>query len=306
MLFLRQEGQNFLLGGTNSLIRNPVNQIRDTQFLAPFLEPFLELFLEHRRHPHEPQEATVSTDELALADIVLAVPHEARGHLATADCACQGGELHTARRHLVVLAVDGHDAVAGGKDRRHALTAAAGGHGIVNQAVEIVARHRLTGGLEDEIIDPFPVAVLLIQGLTLLDGLVGTGGIDFVGGLTVHPIVGAAEPGTLGAHHTHMVGGEGLAQGAGVVDIRGLVSHALDAGVTSTIDCPGLLGDLLDLFLISVDLHLAFVENGAKVLMVFGLACSNLPMCSRVKPFSTAALPIRYQAISRWPMCMTP
>ena len=68
MFFLLEEGHNFLLTGPNSLIGNPVNQIRDTQFLAPFLEPFLELFLKHRRHPHEPQEATVSTDELALAD----------------------------------------------------------------------------------------------------------------------------------------------------------------------------------------------------------------------------------------------
>jgi hypothetical protein len=69
MFFLLEEGQNFLFGGTDGLIGNPVNQVRNTQFLAPFLEPFLDLFLEYTRHPHDPQQATVSSNELALEAI---------------------------------------------------------------------------------------------------------------------------------------------------------------------------------------------------------------------------------------------
>ena len=47
MLFLLEEGQNFLLGGANSLIANPVKKVRNTQYLvrAEFSDGLLELAL---------------------------------------------------------------------------------------------------------------------------------------------------------------------------------------------------------------------------------------------------------------------
>ena len=43
------------------------------------------------------------------------------------------------------------------------------------------------------------------------NGLVGAGGIDFKGGLAVHPVIGAAKAGPFRADDADMAGGKGLA-----------------------------------------------------------------------------------------------
>ena len=68
-----------------------------------------------------------------------------------------------------------------------------------------------------------------------------------------------------------MVGGKGLAQGAGVVGLGGFVPHVLHPGITLFVNLPGLLGDLVHLVFLGVELNLAFVEDGAEVLVEFGV-----------------------------------
>ena len=64
------------------------------------------------------------------------------------------------------------------------------------------------GGLVDEVVDTLPLAQDRIEAFALFDGLVGAGGVDLVGCLAVHPVVGAAQAGPLRAHRADMVGGE--------------------------------------------------------------------------------------------------
>ena len=54
---------------------------------------------------------------------------------------------------------------------------------------------------------------------------------NLVGDLPVKPGDGPAECGPLGGDDADMVGGEGLAEGAGIVDIHIGIPHSPDTGV---------------------------------------------------------------------------
>ena len=96
MIFLRQEGQDFVFGDAHGLVSNAIDEIGHPLFFAPFQELFPEFFLQDLGHPDHPFQATVALDELPLADVVLAVAHKARSYLPAADDTGQGGELHAA------------------------------------------------------------------------------------------------------------------------------------------------------------------------------------------------------------------
>ena len=113
----------------------------------------------------------------------------------------------------------------------------------------------------DVVVDTLPDPALGIDALALLERLVRAGRIDFVGGLAVEPVVGAAEAETLGGDHTDMVGGERLAKQAGIEGLDRFVGHRLQAAVALVID---LLGDgqaLLDLFQVGHQRHLHLVDD---------------------------------------------
>ena len=169
MILLGQEGKNFLFRHPDGLIRNHIQQVRNADLFGSFLEPFSNLFFEDLGHPDQSLEPAVSDQPLSLGDIVFAVAHKPGRDRAAAHRTRQGGEFHSAGGHSHKIAVDGHDAVAHGKNRGDAFAAAAGGHRIVDQTVEVVVVDLLTGGLEDEIIDPFPLAQFRIDDLSLLE-----------------------------------------------------------------------------------------------------------------------------------------
>ena len=97
--------------------------------------------------------------------------------------------------------------------------------------------------------------------------LVGAGGVDLEGGLAVQPVVGAAHADALRGDDADMARGEGLAEGAGVEDLLGLVGHGAQTQVALGVNLRGEVHDLLNLVLHGVDLHLHLVEDGAELLM---------------------------------------
>ncbi len=162
-------------------IRNPIDQVRDTGLLGPFVESFFNLLFQYLGHPDQALDPSVSNEPFPLRDIILAVAHKTRGDRASSYRPCQGGEFHSAGGHAHIVPVHGHDAVAHGKDGGDALAATARRHGIIDQTVEVIVVDLLAGGLEDKIIDPFPLSQLGIEDLSLGNGLIGACGVDFKG-----------------------------------------------------------------------------------------------------------------------------
>ncbi len=66
----------------------------------------------------------------------------------------------------------------------------------------------------------------------------------------------------------------------------------------------GLFKDIPDLGFVGVDLDLDLVKDGAEILMILGM--NDLADIGKLKPFSTACFEILIQAISLWPICITP
>ena len=128
------------------------------------------------------------------------------------------------------------------------------------------------GGLEDKIVDAFPLSQLGIDGLALWHRLVGAGGIDFEGGLAVHPVIGAAESGPLRADDADMAGGERLAQQCRNSRYRWSRRSCLRCGHPGRHRPPWPFPACsLDIFFIGINLHLELVEDTAEVLVQFGM-----------------------------------
>ena len=206
-----------------------------------------------------------------MGNVILAVTHETGHTDPTADRTGQGGELHAARCHPRVVTVYGHHAVADGQYGRNAFTTTAGRHGIVNNTVKIVVIQRLTRGLVQEVVAPFPLSKFRIQTFPLVHGLIRPGRIDLEGGFTIHPVVGTAQPGSFRADDTDVVRRKGLAKGTRVEGLRGLVGHPLDTGVSVVIHPPRLFENLVHLVFLRVELYLDFVKNSTEVLMKLGM-----------------------------------
>src|SRR5208337_1296827 len=234
-------------------------------------EPVSDFLFENLWHPYEPQEATVTQNEFALSDVILAVTHKARRNVSAAYRTGKRGEFHAAGSHAGIITVYRHDSVAHRQDSRDTLATPASGHRVVYQAVEIVAGNRLPRCLINEVVYALPVAQLGIHGLTLLNRLVWTRRIDFKRSLAVEPVICAAQARALRAYHADVRRSKRLAQRAGVVCFSTLIRHALDAFITCSV---GLLGNGEHFFylgLIGVDLDLTFVEDSAEILMIFSM-----------------------------------
>ena len=267
MILLRQEGKNLLLCHSNGLICNHIEEVWNTHLFSSFLKPFSNLLLENLGHPNQSLDSPVSDQPLPLGNIVFAVAHKTRCDGTAADRTCQGGELHATGGHPRKIPIDGHHTVAHRKDSSDTLTTTARRHRIINQTVKVVMIDLLTGGLEDEIIDPFPLAQFRIDHLTLLNGLVRPGGIDLERGLAIHPVVSTTESCSLRADDTDMVGCKGLTERAGVEGVRCLIGHPLNTGIPFTIVLPRFGKDFIYCFHLRIDLHLNLVKNGSEILM---------------------------------------
>ena len=161
--------------------------------------------------------------------------------------------------------------LATGSTAAIALEAAAGRHGIFHDGVGVVLLHFATGSLLHELVDAFPLAESLIDDFAFLDRLVGTGGIDLVGGLAVQPVVRAAESGPLGCDDADVRRSEALAQRARIEGGLVFVGHALYTGISDRVCLLGRCEELIDFFLIGEDLYLDLVQHRSEVLMVLGM-----------------------------------
>ena len=90
MAYLLQEGMISSSVTPCSSVAIMSMKFGNPDFLAALEQPFANFFLEHLRHPDQPFETAITDDELALGDVVLAVAHKTRGHVATADGARPG------------------------------------------------------------------------------------------------------------------------------------------------------------------------------------------------------------------------
>ena len=197
--------------------------------------------------------------------------HKARRRRPAAHDTGQGGKLHATGGFSGVIATNGHNAVALRQHGGNTFTASAGGHGIINHGVEVVVIHGSAGGLFYKFIDPLPLAQNRIQAFALFDRLVGSGGIDFIGCFTIHPVIGTAQPGPFGADRAHMVGGKGLAKGAGVVSFHILIGHLFHAFVAGFVLGPGALGQFIDILFFGIKGDLYLVDDFLKILVEFGM-----------------------------------
>jgi len=127
------------------------------------------------------------------------------------------------------------------------------------------------GGLVNKIIDPFPLAQHWIQAFTLFNGLVGSGGVDFKGCLTVHPVVGAAKTGSFGADRTDVIGRKRLAQGAGVINFLCLVRHVLNPLIPFLVIFFGPFRQFGNIRFLGVKGNLDLVEDFTEILMELGM-----------------------------------
>ncbi len=127
----------------------------------------------------------------------------------------------------------------------------------------------LAGGFIDEFIYTFPLSQSGIDNLPLWNGLVRPGGIDLEGSFAIHPVVSPAKPCPFRADDTDVAGRKGLTESAGVEGVYGLIRHPFDTDVPLLVDLPCLCENLIDLFLISIDLDLDFIEDGSEVLVKF-------------------------------------
>ena len=78
-----------------------------------------------------------------------------------------------------------------------------------------------------------------VEAFALLHRLVGAGLVDFVGGLAVQPVVGAAEAEALGRDDADVVGREGLAQQARIEGVDRFIGHGFQPAVALIIDFAG-------------------------------------------------------------------
>src|SRR5208337_4730959 len=116
-----QESINLVFCGAVLIGCDHIDEIRNANFLAAFEEPVSDFLFENLWHPYEPQEATVTQNEFALSDVILAVTHKARRNVSAAYRTGKRGEFHAAGSQACIIAVYRHDSVAHRQDGRDTL-----------------------------------------------------------------------------------------------------------------------------------------------------------------------------------------
>ena len=111
-----------------------------------------------------------------------------------------------------MIAVYNHDPIGAWQNGRYGLETPTGSHGVGNHAVGAEALDRAPGMAVHEVVNLLPLSQAFFGACPLLNGLVGAGRSDLVGGSAVKPVVRAAQARTLRRNDSNMVRGEGLAQ----------------------------------------------------------------------------------------------
>ena len=280
---LRKKRKDFLFGDSDRFIRNHFDEIRNADLLRQSDQSIPDLVLDLFGHLNKPFRPDFTDQPLSLRDIIFAVTDEAGCDLSPSHGTREGGELHPAGSHPREVAVDSHHTVAHRENSRYTFTAPAGGHRIVHQAIEVVVVDLLTGSFIDKLVYAFPLPQVHIDDFSLWNGLVWSGGIDLEGSFAIHPVVSAAQACSFRADDADMAGGKGLAKGAGVEGVYGLVGHPFDAFIPLLVDLPCLCKNLIHLLLIGVDLHLGFIEDGSEVLVK--LRMKDFPQMGKTESF---------------------
>jgi hypothetical protein len=83
-----------------------------------------------------------------------------------------------------------------------------------------------------EIIYPFPCPFEGIKAQSFLYRLVGTSFVDFKCGFAIEPVIRTAQAEAFGRNHADVVGGERLAEEAGIECFNRLVCHGFKAPVS--------------------------------------------------------------------------
>ncbi len=229
-----------------SLVGDPIDQIRHSFTLGNGLELLGHRLFEEAGHPDNPFEATIGRDELGAGQVVFAHPHHTGGLQTAARHASQRAESHPGWGHAGVLSRDDHHAIRLWDEHHNALKAAAGGHGILHDRVHAHILHRTVAGLLRELGRAGPVSLDRVDGRPLGDRLVGAGRVDLVAGLAVQPVIGATETQPLWCNHANMIGGKGLAEGAGVEIIHSLIGQVGQTAVAEIICLAGFVQPLLN------------------------------------------------------------
>ena len=228
---LLHEGADLLGIGGDGFVCNLIQQVGCALFLEAAFEVFGQQRLEFLRHPDQPLVPAIREQELARGQKHLAAPHEPRGLLAAADAAGERRESHADGSVVEELPVDDHHAVALGHIGADSLEAAAARHGMIHDGVSGEALDGLVAVGINVVVDALPNPAHRVQAFALLDRLVGAGLVNLVGGLTVEPIVSAAQAEPLGRNDADMIRREGLAKQARVEGVHRLIGHGLQSPV---------------------------------------------------------------------------
>ena len=159
------------------------------------------------------------------------------------------------------LTADGHDSVGLGHVGADHLETAAACHRVIHDRIGTETRYSFVAVDVHEIIYPFPDSSDGIKAQSLLYRLVGTRFVDFKCGFAIEPVIRTAQAEAFGRNHADVVGGERLAQEAGIKCFHRLVCHCLKAPVSFVVRRTGDRESLFDLLLFRNESDSDLVHN---------------------------------------------
>src|SRR5699024_4456598 len=148
-----------------------------------------------------------------------------------------------------------------GLDTADTLEASAGCHRFLHDGVQGYVFQGALGELAYRFVYVFVLADPLIDHSFLGDYLARSCRIQLVGCLRIQPGYGAAQAQTFRCYHTYVARGEGLAHDTAVVYVYGFICHGSDSFIAVVEGRDRhLMTDSRTVFVIGVDLHLAFIH----------------------------------------------